>query len=122
MEIKGITVPDGMNPLAVKFMEGILGQFETEGKLNGLDSWGLYMLASNINRFLECEKETQIVTTNGRGSDTINPVLTYQKQIQGNITVLLKEMGLTLGSRSKMKTPEAEEDASPVFQTLAKIQ
>lgn len=112
MEIKGITMPEGLRPLARKFMEDIIGRLERNGRLDGLDNLTLYILAGNINLYLQCAEEgTDITTETARHTKQINPVFIYQKQIQGNIAVLLKEMGLTLGSRSKMKAPDREEES-----------
>lgn len=103
-------MPEGIKPLTADFMKGIIGRLEKEGRLDGLDAFALYVLAGLLDKYLEVEEtETAITTTTARDTEQINPALTYQRQILGNITVLLKEMGLTLGSRSKMKQPEKEE-------------
>lgn len=121
MEIKGFKMPDNLRPLAKEFIEEIMDRLERDGKLHTLDAFSLYLLAGNIDRYLQCEETAMSITTEtARSTQQINPVLVYQKQIQGNIAVLLKEMGLTLGSRSKMKAPEHSEE-SPLAKAMKEL-
>lgn len=114
-------MPEGLRPLTVEFMGGIIKRLEKDGKLHKLDAFSLYLLAGNIDRYLQCDEEaTAITTSTARETLQINPVLVYQKQIQGNIAVLLKEMGLTLGSRGKMKAPETDEE-SPLARAMKEL-
>lgn len=126
MKIKGINLPDGLRPLAQYFMKGVIERLDKEGRLDRLDELSLFLLAGNIDKYLMCDEfvalsasETAATKESARGNQTIHPLLTYQKQIQGNIAVLLKEMGLTLGSRSKLKSPEKEEES--LAERLARI-
>lgn len=124
MKIKGITLPDNLGSMATEFMKSIITRLDKEGRLDNLDQLSLFMLASNINKFIMCENEFngRLTTDSARGNETVNAVLTYQKQIQGNIAVLLKEMGLTLGSRSKMKSPEQGAEESPLLTAVKALQ
>lgn len=114
MDYKGITLPDELSELAYAFIRDILDRLEEEDKLHRLDAMTLYMLAGNIHSYLECEqaiRQNGITVTSDRNNESLSPYVLLQKQVQGQITVLLKEMGLTLGSRTRLKLPEKEEES-----------
>lgn len=114
MEYKNITMPDGLKELAYDFMRDIIDRLDEEQKLHRLDAMTLYMMAGNINSYLECEENIAIqgiTIESDRGNSSLSPYVLLQKQVQGQITVLLKEMGLTLGSRTRLKLPAPEEES-----------
>lgn len=114
MEYQGIKMPDGLNEMAYEFMKDIIDRLKDSDKLHRLDAMTLYMLAGNIHSYLECEDSIMkygITIESDRGNQSLSPFVLLQKQVQGQITVLLKEMGLTLGSRTRMKLPEREEES-----------
>lgn len=114
MEYLGIKLPEGMKPAAYEFMKDILDRLKDDDKLHKLDAMTLYMLGGNINSYLECEEAIMkegIIVISDRSNQSLSPYVLLQKQVQGQITVLLKEMGLTLGSRTRLKLPEKEEES-----------
>ena len=117
MLYKKIELPDGINPKALKFVKDIINTFDKEGKLNGLDSTALYLLANNLDIYLKCEedvKENGLTVITDRGNQSISAAVNIMKFTQTQISVLLKELGLTLGSRNKLKAIEQVTEDSPL--------
>lgn len=109
MTYKKIHLPDGLSDLTYTFMKGIINTFDKEKKLNNLDALSLYMLAGNVHTYLRCEEEIAkngMVTISDRGNESLSPFVVLQKQTQAGIVTILKEMGLTLHSRSKININE----------------
>lgn len=117
MKYKGITLPDGIREFALTTIKGVIDQFHRENKLNNLDQVAVYMLANNFNDYLNCEeriKEEGYTVVSDRGNVAISPYMVMMKTIQSQIAVLLKELGLTLSSRNKMKLIANEIEESPL--------
>lgn len=117
MNYKNIELPDNLNNLAYKFVKDIIDNFDENNKLNSLDTLSLYLLANNIDTYLECEEQIKqhgYTITSDRGNESLSGYVVLQKQIQSSITVLLKELGLTLGSRNKLKAVETLTEESPL--------
>lgn len=120
-EYKGVVLPSGLKKQAISFMENIINNFEENNKLNSLDHLSLYLLASNINQFLICEENIRkngLTIISDRGNESLSPYCNQQKTVQNSILALLKELGLTLGSRAKIKVLDNGEDESPLMQLL----
>lgn len=124
MKYKTITLPDNLKELTYNYMKGIINQFDKEKKLNNLDALSLYVLAGNINLYLECEEKIQekgIMSVSSYGNESISPFVQLQKQIQTQILNIMKEMGLTLHSRSKISLNESNDITdSPILNFLSK--
>ena len=124
MIYKGIELPNDIRDLAYKFVKDIIDNFDENNKLNSLDTFSLYLLANNIDSYLECEEQ---IKTNGytqvsdRGNTSLSNYVVLQKTVQTSITVLLKELGLTLGSRNKLKTIETLTEESPLASFMKNI-
>lgn len=123
MKYKSITLPDGLKDLTYHFMKGIINTFDKEKKLNNLDALSLYLLAGNVNSYLECEEkivENGMVIISDRGNESLSPYAIQQQKLQSSIITILKEMGLTLGSRSKIKAIDSNDEVSPLLAFLNK--
>lgn len=121
MTYKKIELPNGLRPLTEKFIKGIINTFDKEDKLNSLDNLSLYLLANNVNTYLDCEEhiaENGYTITSDRGNESLSGYVVLQKQVQSSITVLLKELGLTLGSRDKLKLIQNVTEESPLMQFI----
>ena len=121
MKIKGVIIPDGLRDLTYQFIKGIISVFDKEQKLNSLDSLSLYILAGNFDNYLECEeqiKKNGLVTVSDRGNESLSPYAIQQQKLQSSIITILKEMGLTLGSRSKIKAIDSNDETSPLLAFL----
>lgn len=118
MKIKNIELPDGLRELTYKFMKGIINTFDKEKKLNSLDALSLYLLAGNVNTYLECEEQIAkngLITISDRGNESLSAYALQQKQVQTSIITILKEMGLTLHSRSKINLNESTDVSDVPF-------
>lgn len=122
MNYKNIQLPDDLREKTVDFMKSIIDAFDLENKLNKLDTLSLYILAGNVDMFLECEEDIKLngmTVVSDRGNKSLSPYVLQQKQTQNSIMSLLKELGLTLYSRGKMKVIENTDD-SPIMDLLRK--
>ena len=120
MNYKNIELPDGLRDLTITFMKGIIDVFIQENKLHKLDGLSLYILAGNVDIYLQCDEEIRkngLTHVSDRGNTSLSPYVIEQKQVQNSILSLLKEFGLTLGSRTKIKVIESE-DNNPLLNFL----
>lgn len=122
MKYKTIELPDGLKDLTYKFIKDVIDNFKKENKLNSLDTIALYMLANSIDTYIECEQQIKangLVILSDRGNQSLSPYAIQQKVMQSQIQVLLTSMGLTLGSRSKLKFLDNNEETTPFEKFLA---
>ena len=120
-EYKGITLPLGISKLTQTFIFGVIDTFDQDKKLNSLDSLSIYLLASNLDIYLQCEEHIRkngLTIISDRGNESLSPYATQQKVVQSSIISLLKELGLTLGSRSKIKAISEAPEESPLLKLL----
>lgn len=114
---KKIELPDGLRQQTMKFIKAVINQFDTENKLSGLDSMCFYLLAQWLDNFFYCSEkiaEDGMVITTPRGITMLSPYATEQKVAQSHINTLLKELGLTLSSRGKIKAISTVTEESPL--------
>lgn len=117
MKYRKIELPDNLHPLALKFVKSIINTFDTENKLNSLDEMTFYLLASWLNTFITCSERVDaegMTITSPRGQITLSPYATQMKIAQSHLSVLAKEMGLSLGSRGKIKAVSTMTEDSPL--------
>lgn len=117
MTHKRIDLPDGLRPQTYKFIKGVIDKFAKENKLDALDGMTFYLLAQWFDVVLECSEhiDTEGITiTTSRGAVQLNPYCTERKTAQSHINTLLKELGLTLGSRGKIKAVANITEESPL--------
>lgn len=120
-EVKGILLPSGIKLKTINYITSIIESFDTEGKLNSLDNVSMYLLASQLDQYFQCEEQIRkhgLVTISDRGNQSLSPYAQQQKTLMSSIISLLKELGLTLGSRNKMKLLEGSDGDSPLLQFL----
>lgn len=119
---KNIRLPSKLKSLTLEFVEKIIDTFETEKKLNQLDSLSLYLLAENLDQYFQCSEEIKksgLTVITDRGNSSLSPYVQLQKSLMKDIMGILKEFGLTLNSRSKLKVlNNAIENDSPLMQLL----
>lgn len=123
MIYKGILLPDNIREFALNTVKSVIDTFKKENKLNSLDSMSLYILANNFDTYLTCEehiKEEGYTIQSDRGNTSLSPYVVLMKQVQSQIAVLLKELGLTLGSRNKLKVVENLVEDSPLAAFIKK--
>lgn len=118
---KKIELPDNLHPTALKFVKGIINQFDSENKLNSLDEMVFYCLASWLSTFITCSERVDaegLTITTPRGVTQLSPYATQMKIAQSHLSVLAKEMGLSLGSRGKIKAVSNMTEDSPLASFL----
>ena len=114
---KKITLPDNLHPQALKFVKGIVNTFDEENKLNSLDEMVFFTLASWLSTFIKCSERVDaegMVVTTPRGIQQISPYAVQMKVAQSHLNTLAKEMGLSLGSRGKIKAVANITEESPL--------
>lgn len=117
MTHKKIELPDGLRDLTYKFVKGVIDKFAKENKLDALDGMTFYLLAQWFDVVLDCSEhinEEGITIVTSRGAVQLNPYCTERKTAQSHINTLLKEMGLSLGSRGKIKAVSSITEESPL--------
>ena len=117
MKYKNVILPDGLKEKTLTFIKNIIDTFQKENKLSALDGTAIYMLSGNLDTYLECEeqiKQNGLIFISDRGNQSLSPYAIQQKVVQSQIAVLLKELGLTLSSRNKMKLIANEVEESPL--------
>lgn len=121
MKYRKIELPDNLHPLALKFVKGIVNTFDEENKLNSLDEMVFFTLASWLSTFIKCSERVDaegMVVTTPRGIQQISPYATQMKVAQSHLNTLAKEMGLSLGSRGKIKAVSNMTEDSPLASFL----
>ena len=117
MRYNEITLPDGLDERAYRFIRSILNRLKEEGKLHRYDEFTLFMLADDIDNFLKYSaaiKGEGDLEVSDRGNSAISPYGLLYDKCYKRIASMLKEMGLTLGSRAKMKIADTGEESSPL--------
>lgn len=112
-----IEIPDNLHPLALKFVKQIINTFDEENKLNSLDEMVFFTLASWLSTFIKCSErvdEEGLTIVSPRGQVTLSPYATQMKVAQSHLNTLAKEMGLSLGSRGKIKAVSNMTEESPL--------
>lgn len=121
MKYKKIELPDHLHPTALKFVKSIINTFDDENKLNALDEMVFYTLASWLSTFITCSERVDaegMTVTTPRGITQLSPYATQMKIAQSHLNVLAKEMGLSLGSRGKIKAVSTMTEDSPLASFL----
>lgn len=117
MKYKNILLPDELRPLTYQFVKSVIDTFKTENKLSALDNLSFYLLANNVDGYLLCQEHITaegLTIESDRGNTSLSPYVVQQKVYHTSITTILREMGLTLGSRSKLKVIQNETEESPL--------
>lgn len=125
MNLYGIEFYDGMNPYTERCMEETLAILDADGLVNPLDTVAWNMLAHNIDIFLDSKEKLKpskddagMVDITDRGNLAVSPYFTINAKVQSLIQNLLKDLGLTPASRSKMRKDENSDEESPLEKLL----
>lgn len=114
---KKIDLPDNLRPQTLKFVKGVINTFDQENKLSGLDSICFFTLAQWLDNFFVCSEhiaQEGLTITTPRGITMLSPYATEQKVCQSHLNSIMKELGLTLGSRGKIKAVSNMTEDSPL--------
>lgn len=96
------------------FIQSVLDQVEG---IEGIDNGALSMLAFNYNVFIEESDRLMnedMVIINVQGNQVANPRVKIVKDAQVQCLAILKEFGLTLKSRTTVKTKTRDSEDSPL--------
>lgn len=97
-----------------QFMQSVIDSVEG---IEAIDSGALEMLSFNYNVFIEQTailKDEDMVITNVQGNLVTNPRVKIVKDAQTQCLSILKEFGLTLKSRTSVKSQVKDNEESPL--------
>lgn len=120
MKIKGIKFPDSLREDTKEQINAIVKRFEKDKNLDKLDAIALNAFARDLDLFLRCDemlRETQkegFLQMNDRGNFTASPYFDMRNKIERQMYGWMKEFGLTMASRGKIKDGENLEEDSPL--------
>ena len=117
MDYKSIRLPDNLSDAASFFMRDIIDHLEEAGTLHRLDQLTLYLLAGNVDMYLQCEEQIRaegLVMESDRGNLSLTPYAVESKYLDTLIMGKLKDMGLTIASRTRLKLPDKEAEDTPL--------
>lgn len=113
MNIYGIEFPEDLHPETEALLEKILGDFEEKEIPRGCDVASWRLLASNLDLYhqsLEALKRDGFIEISDRGNVSLSPNFTVNIKVQSLIQGFLREMGLTLMSRTRINKKSAAEE------------
>lgn len=112
---KDIILPD-MEDETRDYIDKVLDYLIETGKLNIIDNGALYMLADTYNTYIKASKllkEEGLISISDRGNKNIHPAYNIMKSSIAQAVVILRDFGLSLYSRGKLKVID-EGDKSPL--------
>lgn len=112
---KDIILPD-MEDETRDYIDKVLDYLIKTGKLNVIDNGALYMLADTYNTYIKASKllkEEGLISISDRGNKNIHPAYNIMKSSIAQAVVILRDFGLSLYSRGKLKVID-EGEKSPL--------
>jgi len=115
--------PDGLTAETQKFMTAVVKKLESMHALEECDFGSLYMLANSYDCYVlatQMVRKEGLVITLPQGGLTEHPAAKLQNKYYGQVLAFMKEIGVTLKSRERIKSlnAEGEQDDSPINQFL----
>ena len=110
-----IILPD-MEDETRDYIDKVLDYLIKTGKLNVIDNGALYMLADTYNTYIKASKllkEEGLISISDRGNKNIHPAYNIMKSSIAQAVVILRDFGLSLYSRGKLKVID-EGEKSPL--------
>ena len=98
------------------YIDKVLDYLIKTGKLNVIDNGALYMLADTYNTYIKASKllkEEGLISISDRGNKNIHPAYNIMKSSIAQAVVILRDFGLSLYSRGKLKVID-EGEKSPL--------
>jgi P27 family predicted phage terminase small subunit len=103
--------PKDLTPAAEKEWTRITGLLRERNSLDALDQHALHDYLTCWQRLQECEADIAargVLVKSYRGSLTKNPSIQIARQYRESVLAWAKELGFTLGSRSRLAVPKPE--------------
>ena len=102
------------------YINKVLQYLDESGKFNIVDSGALNMLVNSYNTYVKASKileEDGLIFVSDRNNKSIHPAYNIMKSSISQAMDILRDFGLSLSSRSKIKNIEAGDD-SPIMDLL----
>ena len=115
-------IPGNVSEETAKFMKAIIRELRAKQKLDVLDSGALNMLMTSYEMYLQATEkllDEGPVTRSRLGDDVPNPAQTIASKNYNQVLAIMKEYGLTVKSRAKMKDTGSDEQKSALEEFLA---
>lgn len=115
-------IPGNVSGETAKFMKAIIRELRAKQKLDVLDSGALNMLMTSYEMYLQATErllDEGPVTMSRLGDDVPNPAQTIASKNYNQVLAIMKEYGLTVKSRAKMKDTGSDEQKSALEEFLA---
>ena len=108
------TPPKKIHPKAKKYMAEVVKVLNEREALDSIDVGALDMLAISYSTYHKANDElsTQDLTVSTSQGVGKNPLLGISKDALNQAVAIMKEFGLTVKSRSNLKSTQAEEEES----------
>jgi len=103
-------------------MKAVIRELRAKQKIDVLDSGALNMLMTSYEMYLQATEkllDEGPVTTSRLGDDVPNPAQTIASKNYNQVLAIMKEYGLTVKSRAKMKDTGSDEQKSALEEFLA---
>lgn len=115
-------IPDNVSSETATFMKAIIRELRAKQKIDVIDSGALNMLMTSYEMYLQATEKLLNegpVTLSRFGDEVPNPAQTIASKNYNQVLAIMKEYGLTVKSRAKMKDTGSDEQKSALEEFLA---
>ena len=116
-----ITLPEGLEPKAVSYMNKVIKYLTKNNQIDDVDEAALTMLALNYSMFIKATNdvlERGLVAQGSRGNDIPNPSIKIANDSQVQAVKIMEKFGLTAKDRKKLMFDDGEDEDSPIMQFI----
>lgn len=114
-------IPDNVSEETSKFMKAIIRELRAKQKIDVIDSGALNMLMTSYEMYLQATEKLLNegpITLTRFGDNVPNPAQTIASKNYNQVLAIMKEYGLTVKSRAKMKDTGKDEQKSALEEFL----
>lgn len=116
-----ITLPEGLEPKAVSYMNKVIKYLTKNNQIDDVDEAALTMLALNYSMFIKATDdvlERGLIAQGSRGNDIPNPSIKIANDSQVQAVKIMEKFGLTAKDRKKLMFEDDEDEDSPIMQFI----
>lgn len=116
-----ITLPEGLEPKAVSYMNKVIKYLTKNNQIDDVDEAALTMLALNYSMFIKATNdvlERGLIAQGSRGNDIPNPSIKIANDSQVQAVKIMEKFGLTAKDRKKLMFEDGEDEDSPIMQFI----
>lgn len=116
-----ITLPEGLEPKAVSYMNKVIKYLTKNNQIDDVDEAALTMLALNYSMFIKATDdvlERGLIAQGSRGNDIPNPSIKIANDSQVQAVKIMEKFGLTAKDRKKLMLEDGEDEDSPIMQFI----